>query len=488
MHDVDQENWEVDESNGLEESDKESEHDDGPLYEFDTGEKLVTDTDYVFCLETVFIITYSTINSYIHTSNMLEPDYRIGRGHTLTCWQCTFKTAWNDLSKRQPSSHHYHMDIPNWTSCILTLEIETTALVTPQMVMIKTMKGQDWLSAKTCTDDMDILDNETPVDLWLNEGSDKEEAHFQSIGKSLVEAGEMVLQQAGKDQGIWMQGMTRHDLMTKAMAVIEDFLRVMHWDEHSRLGHTWLKGITNKLSHSENLFTYCCYMIYHLLPFPFPSPFNCPAELLIRQAPSLPRNFHKMAISCRHIIASHWLAKALKVMPGFIILVIDTNILLSSSPLLLASSSRSVGPSLSLRLSLTSKGNYLQTLSVHVESINFHDDSNTDKTMNDLILCSTSWQAQKFINHQLFLPGLQSSIMMPMLPSPNHDRKCPFLPVWQSHRNVANGLLLHMLPSIGRIAQAEVVALLTTLLVMSAQEWAVSHHAATHECNVEPQA
>ncbi|KAF8342172.1 uncharacterized protein EI90DRAFT_3116098 [Cantharellus anzutake] len=103
--------------------------------------------------------------------------------------------------------------------------------------------------AKTCTDDMDILDNEMPVDLWLNEGSDKEEitdlqARFQSIGKSLVEAGEMVLQQAGKDQGIWMRGMTWHDLTTKAMAVIEDFLRVMHRDEHSRLGHTWLKGRT----------------------------------------------------------------------------------------------------------------------------------------------------------------------------------------------------------------------------------------------------
>ncbi len=65
--------------------------------------------------QTVFIITYSTINSYIHTSNILEPNYRIGRSHALTSWQHAFKTAWNHLSKRQLSNCHYHTDVPSWT-------------------------------------------------------------------------------------------------------------------------------------------------------------------------------------------------------------------------------------------------------------------------------------------------------------------------------------------------------------------------------------
>ncbi|KAF8325321.1 uncharacterized protein EI90DRAFT_3072993 [Cantharellus anzutake] len=65
--------------------------------------------------QTVFIITYSTINSYIYSSNVLEPDYRIGRSRALTSWQRAFKTAWNDLSKKQLSSRDYHTDVLSWT-------------------------------------------------------------------------------------------------------------------------------------------------------------------------------------------------------------------------------------------------------------------------------------------------------------------------------------------------------------------------------------
>ena len=36
--------------------------------------------------------------------------------------------------------------------------------------------------------------------------------------------------------------MNQHDLTTKAMPVLEEFLRVMHRDECSGVGHMWPKG------------------------------------------------------------------------------------------------------------------------------------------------------------------------------------------------------------------------------------------------------
>ncbi|KAF8326386.1 uncharacterized protein EI90DRAFT_3127987 [Cantharellus anzutake] len=142
---------------------------------------------------------------------------------------------------------------------------------------------------------------------------------------------------------------------------------------------------------------------------------------------------------------------ALEAIPGYTVLVIDTNILLSSlsvvaslvqsnrwtvviplaavteldglsknnSPLGNAANDAlayltSAVPANSSSLKVqTSKGNYLRTLSVRAENIDFHDDSNTDKTMDDLILRSASWQAEHFVDRQLFLPGLQGSIMTP---------------------------------------------------------------------------
>ncbi len=81
------------------------------------------------------------------------------------------------------------------------------------------------------------------VDLWVC---------FQCISQSLIEAGELVLQQMGKDWGIWMWGMNWHDLTTKAMPVVEEFLRVMHRDEQSSVGHTWPKGRSHH-THQANL-------------------------------------------------------------------------------------------------------------------------------------------------------------------------------------------------------------------------------------------
>ncbi|KAF8316685.1 uncharacterized protein EI90DRAFT_2814810, partial [Cantharellus anzutake] len=49
--------------------------------------------------QTVYIIVYSTINSYIHTSHFLEPDWHLGRSRPLTTWQRAFKSAWNELEK-----------------------------------------------------------------------------------------------------------------------------------------------------------------------------------------------------------------------------------------------------------------------------------------------------------------------------------------------------------------------------------------------------
>src|SRR5258708_28149649 len=66
-------------------------------------------------------------------------------------------------------------------------------------------------------------------------------AQLEKMGKSFIEAGQIVLQQVRKDSRVWMCNMTRHELMQKAAPVVEKFIIVMHREECSRMGHTWLK-------------------------------------------------------------------------------------------------------------------------------------------------------------------------------------------------------------------------------------------------------
>ena len=51
-----------------------------------------------------------------------------------------------------------------------------------------------------------------------------------------------------------MRGMSRHDLTTKGIPIINEFLGVMRRDERSGMGHTWLKGTTHR-AHQANLAT-----------------------------------------------------------------------------------------------------------------------------------------------------------------------------------------------------------------------------------------
>ena len=53
----------------------------------------------------------------------------------------------------------------------------------------------------------------------------------------------------------------------------------------------------------------------------------------------------------------------------------------------------------------TSKGNYLRTLSVRSENIDFSYGSNHDRNMDDLILRSAAWQAEHFIDYRLLTVG-----------------------------------------------------------------------------------
>ena len=75
--------------------------------------------------QTVFIIINSMLYSYIHTSNTLDPDYRIGRSRALTSWQRAFKASWNSLANRQLSTRWYYTDVPNWTCRCGTQDMHT---------------------------------------------------------------------------------------------------------------------------------------------------------------------------------------------------------------------------------------------------------------------------------------------------------------------------------------------------------------------------
>jgi len=53
----------------------------------------------------------------------------------------------------------------------------------------------------------------------------------------------------------------------------------------------------------------------------------------------------------------------------------------------------------------TSKGNYLRTLSVRSENIDFSYGSSHDRNMDDLILRSAAWQAEHFFDYRSLTPG-----------------------------------------------------------------------------------
>jgi len=53
----------------------------------------------------------------------------------------------------------------------------------------------------------------------------------------------------------------------------------------------------------------------------------------------------------------------------------------------------------------TSKGNYLRTLSVRSENVDFSHGSNHDRNMDDLILRSAAWQAEHFFDYRSLTPS-----------------------------------------------------------------------------------
>ncbi|KAF8318863.1 uncharacterized protein EI90DRAFT_3257236, partial [Cantharellus anzutake] len=79
---------------------------------------------------------------------------------------------------------------------------------------------------------MDVNANLTPagndevVNLHGSDLSDEDEiaelrARFNELGDYLIEAGETILQQVEKDEGVWMRGMAGHDLTRKAGPIVE---------------------------------------------------------------------------------------------------------------------------------------------------------------------------------------------------------------------------------------------------------------------------
>ncbi|KAI0928296.1 hypothetical protein AcW2_004349 [Taiwanofungus camphoratus] len=136
--------------------------------------------------------------------------------------------------------------------------------------------------------------------------------------------------------------------------------------------------------------------------------------------------------------------QSLHVVPGYTILVVDTNILLSSLPMFsalvessqwtvvvplpvimeldgLATNASPLGEAASAALSYitahlrshsislkvqTSKGNYLSTLSVRTELIDFAVDESWERNMDDLILRAAIWQDEHWVDRSAMLkPG-----------------------------------------------------------------------------------
>ncbi|KAG8969236.1 hypothetical protein FRC03_003761 [Tulasnella sp. 419] len=148
----------------------------------------------------------------------------------------------------------------------------------------------------------------------------------------------------------------------------------------------------------------------------------------------------------RKLLSSHRAAQrpALNVTPGYTILVLDTNIILSSLPIVsdLVASNRwtvvvplavvteldgiqnNTSPALakaaqealnyligavrtqsnSLKVQ-TSKGNYLSSLSVRSEAMDFGGLGSLDRNMDDMILRTAAWQADHFVDRSSLLIG-----------------------------------------------------------------------------------
>src|SRR5260370_38232800 len=75
--------------------------------------------------QTIDIIAHFTIDSYIHSAYILEPEWCLSRGHPLTTWQCAFKTAWIELSKQCISGRNYNTNVTDWTCCCGTQDAHT---------------------------------------------------------------------------------------------------------------------------------------------------------------------------------------------------------------------------------------------------------------------------------------------------------------------------------------------------------------------------
>ncbi|KAF8448043.1 hypothetical protein L210DRAFT_3441767 [Boletus edulis BED1] len=136
-------------------------------------------------------------------------------------------------------------------------------------------------------------------------------------------------------------------------------------------------------------------------------------------------------------------APTLNVVPGYSILVLDTNIILSSLSIVasiieslrwtvvipvpvimeldgLSSNTSQLGETaqeaiayitshirshaMSLKVQ-TSKGNYLMTLSVRIEQVEFSDEASWDRCMDDLILKAAIWQDEHWVDRSALLKG-----------------------------------------------------------------------------------
>ncbi|THH16506.1 hypothetical protein EW146_g4142 [Bondarzewia mesenterica] len=133
--------------------------------------------------------------------------------------------------------------------------------------------------------------------------------------------------------------------------------------------------------------------------------------------------------------------RSLKLVPGYTILVVDTNILLSSLPMLasliksmhwtvvvplpvimeldgLATNESALGEAAKDALAFlvshvrshetslkvqTSKGNYLSTLSVRTEQVDFDNPESWERNMDDLILKAAIWQDEHWADRSAFL-------------------------------------------------------------------------------------
>lgn len=137
----------------------------------------------------------------------------------------------------------------------------------------------------------------------------------------------------------------------------------------------------------------------------------------------------------------------LNVLPGYTVLVVDTNILLSSLSVIstlvdsnrwtivvplaviteldgISKNSSPLGNAATDALTYlttavpqhttlkvqTSKGNYLRTLSVRSENIDFSY-GNQDRNMDDLILRAAAWQAEHFFDHRTLALGPDAPVI-----------------------------------------------------------------------------